>query len=398
MPKKELSLPSPDIIARPVTPKEAIAFWKQRAKLTDDEARQLEKEARQRAFYVTGLAQEALVKLVSDALREALAQGGTIEAFQRRILPAIEKQGWHGSRIENIFRTNMQIAYAAGRYKKMQAVKKTRPYWQYIAVMDKRVRQAHAALNGLVYPADHAFWDTNYPPNGFRCRCGVRTLSARQVDEMGVTVQTEMPGSGGADAGFHNNPGRDWVLGAAHDKMAVALGVKKGDPMGIQEAAKGTNPLYGKGNGYKENCQRCVITYELRRRGYPVEALPYSEQDASKGDYLWVTKGFDGVNVVGRQADQILSKRQLLNTLKQKPDGARFGISWYYKQGNYGHVIACEKLDGKLHFIDAQDGVMGKSVLGTADQWGYSYFRMDDLSLNSDFKWDEIATRGTHEH
>lgn len=70
------------------------------------------------------------------------------------------------NRVENIFRTNMQVAYSAGRYKKMQAVKASRPYWQYIAVMDKRVRPSHAILHEKVYPADHEFWSSNYPPNG----------------------------------------------------------------------------------------------------------------------------------------------------------------------------------------------------------------------------------------
>lgn len=93
--------------------------------------------------------------------------------------------------------------------------------------MDKRVRPSHAILHEKVYPADHEFWATNYPPNGFRCRCGVRTLSARQVEKQGLTVETEMPKADmwtdpktgyeyfvhfpGADKGFRNNPGKDWV-------------------------------------------------------------------------------------------------------------------------------------------------------------------------------------------
>ena len=100
-------------------------------------------------------------------------------------------------------------------------------YWQYIAVTDKRVRPSHAILHELVYPADHEFWASNYPPNGFRCRCGVRTLSERQVKKQGLTVQKAMPEAGvwtdpktgmeyfvnfpGADKGFKNNPGKDWV-------------------------------------------------------------------------------------------------------------------------------------------------------------------------------------------
>lgn len=229
MPKKrpEIDLPDPEIIAEPVHPDAAIAFWQQRAKLTDAEARALGEEARRRAFYVTGLARHDLVQLVSDGLEEALKNGETLPDFKARIMAAIQTQGWHDHRVENIFRTNLQTAYAAGRYKKMQAVKASRPYWQYLAVMDKRVRPSHAILHEKVYPADHEFWASNYPPNGFRCRCCVRTLSARQVEKEGLTVEKEMPQAGvwtdpktnmeyfvhfpGADKGFRNNPGKDWV-------------------------------------------------------------------------------------------------------------------------------------------------------------------------------------------
>lgn len=227
MPKKSIELPPWEIIAEPVAPDAAIEFWKQRAKLTDEQAKALGAEAKHRAFYVTGLAKQDLVQLVSDSIQSALENGETLADFKKRIAAVIETQGWHDYRVENIFRTNMQTAYSAGRYKKMQAVKASRPYWQYIAVMDKRVRPSHAILHEKVYPAGHEFWTSNYPPNGFRCRCGVRTLSKRQVEKQGLTVETEMPKADmwtdpktgmeyfvnfpGADKGFRNNPGADWV-------------------------------------------------------------------------------------------------------------------------------------------------------------------------------------------
>ena len=225
--KPSFDLPEPEIIAGGVPPDAAIEFWKWRAKLTDEEAGALGEEVRHRAFYVAGLARHDLVQIVSDGIEEALKNGETLPQFKERIMAAIQTQGWHDYRIENIFRTNLQTAYAAGRYKKMQAVKASRPYWQYMAVMDKRVRPAHAMLHGRVYPADHEFWASHYPPNGFRCRCCVRTLSERQVHKMGLNVETELPQAGvwtdpktgmeyfvqfpGADKGFRNNPGKDWV-------------------------------------------------------------------------------------------------------------------------------------------------------------------------------------------
>lgn len=228
MPKKKpFDLPGPEVIAEGVPPDAAVEFWKWRAKLTDAEAQALGESAKHRAFYVTGLAHHDLVQLVSDGLEDALKNGETLADFKTRIMTAIQTQGWHDYRIENIFRTNLQTAYAAGRYKKMQAVKASRPYWQYLAVMDRRVRPSHAILDGKVYPADHEFWATHYPPNGFRCRCGVRTLSQRQVDTLGLPVEKEMPQAGvwtdpktgmeyfvhfpGPDKGFRNNPGKDWA-------------------------------------------------------------------------------------------------------------------------------------------------------------------------------------------
>ena len=95
MPKKrpEIDLPDPEIIAEPVHPDAAIAFWQQRAKLTDAEARALGEEARRRAFYVTGLARHDLVQLVSDGLEEALKNGETLPEFKQRIMEAIQTQG-----------------------------------------------------------------------------------------------------------------------------------------------------------------------------------------------------------------------------------------------------------------------------------------------------------------
>lgn len=237
----DITLDDPELIAEPVQPDAAIKFWQERAKLTWDQAKGLADGAKARAFYVTGLYQQDLVQLVSDGIEAALTNGETLPQFKARILQAIESQGWHGHRVENIFRTNMQSAYSAGRYKKMQAVKKSRPYWQYLAVMDKRVRPSHAVLHGKVYPADHEFWGSNYPPNGFRCRCSVVTLSERQVKAQGLTVETDMPKADvwtdpktgmeyhvqfpGADRGWRNNPGRDWVASlcqTATDKLENA--------------------------------------------------------------------------------------------------------------------------------------------------------------------------------
>ena len=43
--------------------------------------------------------------------------------------------------------------------------------------------------------------DSWYPPNGFRCRCMVRSLSKRQVEQMGLEVRQNPPRTVDYDTG-----------------------------------------------------------------------------------------------------------------------------------------------------------------------------------------------------
>ncbi len=56
---------------------------------------------------------------------------------------------------------------------KWQDLKKNseRYYLQYRTALDERVRDEHAALEGITLPADDPFWASYFPPNGWNCRC-----------------------------------------------------------------------------------------------------------------------------------------------------------------------------------------------------------------------------------
>lgn len=219
------------VSVEPLAPKEAIASWKDKAPISSDDYKDLDAKARSRAFAVSGLAKSDQVNAIHSAIGKALENGETLAQFKGRIGDIIKEQGWTGQkawRVENIFRTNVQSAYMAGRYQQMKRVAKTRPYWKYSAVRDRRTRPEHSALHDLVYPHDHPFWSQFYPPNGFACRCTVTTLSARQVKSRGVDVQSKMPGTMRVvdpttgmetfvtpipDKGWATNVGEDWLSG-----------------------------------------------------------------------------------------------------------------------------------------------------------------------------------------
>lgn len=47
-------------------------------------------------------------------------------------------------------------------------------YWlQYRTTGDDRVREEHAALDGVTLPSSDPFWNSYLPPNGWNCRCDV---------------------------------------------------------------------------------------------------------------------------------------------------------------------------------------------------------------------------------
>lgn len=181
---------------KPLPMKEALAFWRDKVPLSPGEFSKLSAEVKTRAFAVSGIAKGDELSTVYEALSRALDQGITFEEFRRQAADVFERRGWTGDaawRVDNIFRTNIQTAYNVGRYRQMADVARERPYWRYDAVNDSRTRPTHAALDGKVFPADHPFWDEWYPPNGFRCRCSVSTLSERQVKERGIQVESDVP-------------------------------------------------------------------------------------------------------------------------------------------------------------------------------------------------------------
>lgn len=210
---------------------EALEYWADKVKMPAKEFYALAEAYRARAFTVSGVAMGDMMDRIFQSIEQALAEGTAYEAWASSMSDVWEAKGWTGYsawRVDNIFRTNVQTAYSVGRYKQMDRVKEGRPYWQYSAVNDSRTRPTHLALHGRVYRADSPFWDSFYPPNGFRCRCTVKSLSDRQVkkrelevqewDGVGELIEPVDPVTGATlparplmpDKGFEGNPGKEY--------------------------------------------------------------------------------------------------------------------------------------------------------------------------------------------
>lgn len=177
---------------------EAVRYFKGKIPVTAEVFYQMSEDYRNLAFTISGYTSIQIIKKFQEELITAIEEGTTLKTFREQTNDFLGRNGYEGItpfQADNIFRTNIQTAYQTGHYKAMTepVTMRLRPFWQYDAVNDRHTRPSHLAMDGKVFPADHSVWDTWYPPNGFRCRCTVKSLSKKQVEQRGIKVEEEVP-------------------------------------------------------------------------------------------------------------------------------------------------------------------------------------------------------------
>lgn len=150
-----------------MTPLELVALMQQRNIVMPDEFYSLDILQRQYAFTVSKLASVEQMRFVLNALAKSIKDGGTFGDFKKQI--AKDGIKLPESYLDNVFRTNVQNAYSRGRWLEQQASKAERPYLQYRAINDSRVRPSHLKLDKVIRHIDDVFWQTHTPPIAYRC-------------------------------------------------------------------------------------------------------------------------------------------------------------------------------------------------------------------------------------
>lgn len=206
---------------------EAVDWFLAKRIIAPEELADLSAALRAKAFTVARVFAADELLAVYDALREALEKGLTLWEFTKAV-GEILPRAWHR---ETVFRTNILSSYGAGHWEQAQKNRALRPYGRYSAVMDGRTRPSHARLHGLVYPLDHAFWQSYWPPWDYNCRCGVVTLSEWEIEEEGLTVSYQVDGLPAANPKFQS-PARGSRWEADYAKYPPELGER------LREAVK----------------------------------------------------------------------------------------------------------------------------------------------------------------
>lgn len=190
-------------------PERALEYFRNRGFAITWDWREMWRDAHAKAFTVAGVTRVDVLQDIRNALDKVIREGGTLDDFRSQLQPILEKKGWwgrkaqidpetgekHGKgltprRLQTIYRTNMQVAFMAGRYKQFMENVEERPFFQYVAVLDSRTRPSHRALHGRTFKYDDGFWGVFWPPNGWNCRCRVRALSGDDVAARGVAVSS----------------------------------------------------------------------------------------------------------------------------------------------------------------------------------------------------------------
>lgn len=135
---------------------------------------------------LTGTEEEFILKGVRNILNDGLKTGKTQsqvisnleDFFNQNYVAQLNSKGDEvdinsiGGRLDTVVRTNLNDAYNQGRMALYNDpdVKGFVDALQYSAIMDDVTTDFCSEMDGKIYPASDAIWDTITPPNHFNCR------------------------------------------------------------------------------------------------------------------------------------------------------------------------------------------------------------------------------------
>ena len=144
------------------------------------------------------------------------------------------------------------------------------------------------------------------------------------------------------------------------------------------------NPRYSKGGVYKNNCISCALAYDLRRRGYDVEAALIDTTSATNGS-LPVQLGFykgEKLEAFEVPKDPDAAMKRFANQILKYGDGSRGMLRIRWKNGD-GHAAVWEVDDGSVVIRDPQNNTMVDLSDYMSRAKTFYYFRTDNLELTN---------------
>lgn len=158
------------------------------------------------AFTASHIMESDMLESMLNILVEAQSEGKPFATIRKEFKQMMTMTGWYLNpdkindeeytnwRIGIIYDTNARTSYSAGRYRQQSRISSLRPYLVYKQLQRPTKRETHEPLHNVCKPFADPFWDTYYPPNGWRCGCEARSLSKKQAE------------NGILNGSYHRNP------------------------------------------------------------------------------------------------------------------------------------------------------------------------------------------------
>lgn len=151
---------------------EAVQEFLDRGIIQESEFAPIMRERMEEAEAARALLLQRLRDKTEELAVKALDEGRTLREFRADFNALTDSLGVSPTKpsyVETVFRTNIQSAYGAGRFRAMTDpdIAEARPYVEYRTVGDSRVRDSHAALDRRVWKTTDPGWHDVMPPNGF---------------------------------------------------------------------------------------------------------------------------------------------------------------------------------------------------------------------------------------
>lgn len=163
-----------------------------------------------RHLYIFSAAKQYSQVREMSALINATGNTGDFKTFRETADKVFES--YNKQYLKTEYTTAVGQSEMAKQWVNFEQQKEALPMLRYHTQRDARVRDEHAALEGIVRPVGDKFWNTYMPKNGWRCRCFVTQhtdeeketdLSAREIPPWG---DKQFPNV------FRMNPGKDQLI------------------------------------------------------------------------------------------------------------------------------------------------------------------------------------------
>lgn len=216
---------------------EALKFLSAKIPLTKAEWQKLEPRIRFRSFTIARLGFAHEIEKAKQILIKSLEDGTSYRDTWYDLKKKLEKNEsiapcyW-----ENVYRTNTQSAYVAGKLEQYQ--NSGVAAYQLMVIEDSRTTAicrnllSQASGYGAVIPVGDKFWTANgFPPYHYQCRTSIRGVWPSQLKNTKADTAHTAPDLRRFEpmAGFGGNPAQDglwWQETASQRKQAEAYGVQ----------------------------------------------------------------------------------------------------------------------------------------------------------------------------